>query len=59
VRDKGVIETRNVRMSSVKRAWGNLQKEVDVEPIQLRDIRTFFKWMMVSQYSLSHKEAGA
>ena len=59
VRDKGVTETRNVRISSVKRAWGNLLKEADVEPIQLRDLRTFFNWMLVSQYGLSHKEAGA
>ena len=54
-----MTETRNVRISSVKRAWGNLLKEADVEPIQLRDLRTFFNWMLVSQYSLSHKEAGA
>ena len=59
VRDKGVTETRNVRISSVKRAWGNLLKKADVEPIQLRDLRTFFNWMLVSQYGLSHKEAGA
>ena len=59
VRDKGVTETRNVRISSVKRAWGNLLKEANVEHIQLRDLRTFFNWMLVSQYGLSHKEAGA
>ena len=36
--DNGMTETRNVRISSVKRAWGNLLKEADVEPIQLRDL---------------------
>ena len=59
VRDKDVTETRNVRISSVKRAWGNLLKEADVEPIQLRDLRTFFNWMLISQYGLSQEEAGA
>ena len=54
-----MTETRNVRISSVKRAWGNLLKEANVEHIQLRDLRTFFNWMLVSQYGLSHKEAGA
>ena len=57
--DNGMTETRNVRISSVKRAWGNLLKEANVEPIQLRDLRTFFNWMLVSQYDLSHQEAGA
>ena len=54
-----MTETRKVRISSVKRAWGNLLKEANVEHIQLRDLRTFFNWMLVSQYGLSHKEAGA
>ena len=58
MRDKGVTETRNVRTSSVKRAWRNLLKEADVEPIQIRDLRTFFNWMLISQYGLSHMEGG-
>ena len=54
-----MTETRNVRISSVKRVWGNLLKKADVENIQIRDLRTFFNWMLISQYGLSHKEAGA
>ena len=59
VKDKGMAEVRNVRISSVKRAWGNLLNEARVEPIQMKDLRTFFNWMLISQYGLSHKEAGA
>ena len=25
----------------------------------MKDLRTFFNWMLISQYGLSHKEAGA
>ena len=59
VKDKGMAEVRNVRISSVKRAWGNLLNKARVEPIQIKDLRAFFNWMLISQYGLSHKEAGA
>ena len=59
MKDKGMAEVRNVRISSVKRAWGNLLNEARVEPIQIKDLRAFFNWMLISQYGLSHKEAGA
>ena len=54
-----MTETRNVRISSVKKAWGNLLKKADVEHIQIRNLRTFFNCMLISQYGLSHMEAGA
>ena len=33
--------------------------EADIRPIQIKDLRTFFNWLLVSQYGLSNKEAGA
>ena len=55
----GEVKKREVRISSVKRAWGNLLDEADIRPIQIKDLRTFFNWLLVSQYGLSNKEAGA
>ena len=55
----GEVKKREVRISSVKRAWGNLLDEADIRPIQIKDLRTFFNCYLVSQYGLSHKEAGA
>ena len=55
----GEVKKMEVRTSSVKRAWGNLLDEAGIRPIQFKDLRTFFNWLLVSQYGLSNKEAGA
>ena len=55
----GTVENRPVRISSVRRAWQNLLSEAGIPPVQVKDLRTFFNWLLVSSCGLSHKEAGA
>ena len=55
----GVIEERQVRIGSVKRAWGNLLEEAQIPKIQIKDLRTFFNWVLISHFGLGHKEAGS
>ena len=55
----GIRKKRQVRIGSVKRAWRNLLTQAEVPPMQLKDLRTFFNWVLISNYGLSHKEAGS
>ena len=48
-----------MRIGNLKRAWGNLLKEADLPQIQIKDLRSFFNWVLVSHYGFGHKEAGA
>ena len=54
-----IKEERQVRIGSVKRAWGNLLEEARIPKIQIKDLRTFFNWVLISHFGLSHKEAGS
>ena len=55
----GIKEERQIRIGSVKRAWGNLLEEARIPKIQIKDLRTFFNWVLISHFGLSHKEAGS
>ncbi len=54
----GLVSHRDLRINSTKRAWLNLLNQAGVLPFQIRDLRTYFNWVLVSQLGLSNKEAG-
>ena len=55
----GVKEFRQMRIGYPKRAWGNLLNEAGIQKMQIKSIRKFFNWVLVTQARFSHKEAGA
>ena len=54
-----VISHRDLRINSTKRAWFKFLNQAGVLPFQVKDLRTYFNWVLVSQLGLSNKEAGA
>ena len=48
-----------IRVSDLRRSWDNLLFKAGVEGFQRKDLRTYFNWLLVSKYGLSHKEAGS
>ena len=48
-----------MRIGYPKRAWGNLLNEAGIQKMQIKSIRKFFNWVLVTQARFSHKEAGA
>ncbi len=54
----GLVSHRDLRINSTKRAWLNFLNQAGVLPFQIRDLRTYFNWVLVSQLGLSNKEAG-
>ena len=54
----GLVSHIDLRINSTKRAWLNLLNQAGVLPFQIRDLRTYFNWVLVSQLGLSNKEAG-
>ena len=56
--DQEGSQTRHVRIGSVKRAWASLLEKAGVPSIQIKDLRTFFNWFLITKLGLSHKEAG-
>ena len=55
----GFVSHRDLRINSTKRAWFKLLNQAGVLPFQIKDLRTYFNWVLVSQLGLSNKEAGA
>ena len=55
----GLVSHRDLRINSTKRAWFKLLNQAAVLPFQIKDLRTYFNWVLVSQLGLSNKEAGA
>ena len=55
----GLVSHRDLRINSTKRAWFKLLNQAGVLPFQIKDLRTYFNWVLVSQLGLSNKEAGA
>ena len=53
-----VISHRDLRINSTKRAWFKFLNHTGVLPFQIKDLRTYFNWILVSQLGLSNKEAG-
>ena len=54
-----LVSHRDLRINSTKRAWFKLLNQAGVLPFQIKDLRTYFNWVLVSQLGLSNKEAGA
>ena len=54
-----LVSQRDLRINSTKRAWFKLLNQAGVLPFQIKDLRTYFNWVLVSQLGLSNKEAGA
>lgn len=46
------------RVDSINDSWRVLKKQAGVFDIQIKDIRTFFNWMLTHEYGLSSKDAG-
>ena len=55
----GLVSHRDLRINSTKRAWFKLLNQAGVLPFQIKDLRTYFNWVLVSQLGLSNKEAGS
>ena len=55
----GLVSHRDLRINSTKRAWFKLLNQAGVLPFQIKDLRTYFNWVLVSQLVLSNKEEGA
>ena len=55
----GFVSHRDLRINSTKRAWFKLLNQAGVLPFQIKDLRTYFNCVLVSQLGLSNKEAGA
>ena len=55
----GLVSHRDLRINSTKRAWFKLLNQAGVLPFQIKDLRTYFNWVLVSQLGLSSKEAGS
>ena len=56
---EGVKKKAFIRVSDLRRSWDNLLFKAGVEGFQRKDLRTYFNWLLVSKYGLSHKEAGS
>ena len=55
----GLVSHKDLRINSTKRAWFKLLNQAGVLPFQIKDLRTYFNWVLVSQLGLSNKEAGS
>ncbi len=47
------------RVDDINRSWKNLKSSAGVTNMQVKDLRTFFNWVLINKYYFSHKDAGA
>ncbi len=58
-KEKGKRSTCFTRVDDIDRSWYGLREKAGVYNLQLKDLRTYFNWILVNHYHLSHKEAGS
>jgi len=47
------------RLDNIKHSWTSVRKVSGVENLQIKDLRTYFNWVLKSRFGFSAKEAGS
>ena len=55
---EGSIQEKYVGVRDFRTAWNNLRCQAGLPDLQVKDLRTFFNWLLGTKYGLSNKELG-
>ena len=54
----GRLQEKNVGVRDFRTAWYNLRLKAGLPDLQVKDLRTFFNWLLGTKSDLSNKELG-
>ena len=55
---EGRLQEKFVGVRDFRTAWNSLRQKADLPDLQVKDLRTFFNWLLGTKSDLSNKELG-